>query len=232
MRFKIDNNNLTLIKYLALILMVIAHIDKYFLNENNKLFFIIGRLCMPLFLMVLTYNLSRYDGIQHQNLALKMALRLFIFAIISTPFYILLGGVIWGWFPLNILFALSTICFLTYLISLKKYFFTFLVILIMGFCVEYFWGVLFFGIFSWLFFKKYSYKYGILSTISLLSISFMLPSTQFWALISIPIFFILALLNLNFKLPRKRQFFYVFYPLHLCLFLIIQNHEKISLFYF
>ncbi|EBM5962874.1 TPA: TraX family protein [Salmonella enterica subsp. enterica serovar 16:l,v:-] len=57
--------NVALLKWIALILMIGDHINKYLLNESVPFLYYMGRIAMPLFVYVLAYNLSRPDVLKN-----------------------------------------------------------------------------------------------------------------------------------------------------------------------
>ena len=100
----VADGTLEAIKWLAVILMTVDHVNKYLLQERVAALFAAGRVAMPLFVFVLAYNLARPSTEKHRRLQ-RMAWRLSIAAMAATVPYIALGGVV-GWWPLNILFTL------------------------------------------------------------------------------------------------------------------------------
>lgn len=111
--------NVELIKWVALILMIGDHINKYLLNDTIPILYNAGRVVMPLFCFVLAYNLARPDSYTYSVYS-KVCQRLMIFGLLATPAYIMLGGVIDGWWPLNILFTLQAVTIICYLIELGE----------------------------------------------------------------------------------------------------------------
>lgn len=91
--------NVELIKWVALILMIGDHINKYLLNDTIPILYNAGRVVMPLFCFVLAYNLARPDSYTYSVYS-KVCQRLMIFGLLATPAYIMLGGVIDGCYRL------------------------------------------------------------------------------------------------------------------------------------
>jgi len=56
---KISNGALEGLKYLALLFMIGDHVNKYLFNATLPGLFELGRLAMPLFGIVMAYNLAR-----------------------------------------------------------------------------------------------------------------------------------------------------------------------------
>ena len=148
--------NIELIKWIALILMVGDHINKYLLNDTVPFLYNAGRVAMPLFCFTLAYNLAR-PGTLKNNVYIRVSQRLFVFGLIATPAYILLGGVINGWWPLNILFtlfSLSVICYFLELGQGRELFYAFLVFAASGAVVEFWWPAIAMGVCIWLYYKN------------------------------------------------------------------------------
>jgi hypothetical protein len=208
------------IKWIALVLMLGDHVNKFLLNGTKEWLFACGRLAMPLFVFVLAYNLSRRDtlirGVYRRTIG-----RLFLFACLSTPPFILLGGLVNGWWPLNILFSL---CALAGIFALMKrgttnsYTLAGLLFFFAGAFVEYCWPVLALGTAVWLYCRQPSWIAIGIAVAGLAGICY--TNGNGWALAAIPL--ILAVSGANLRVPRVRWAFYVFYPLHLTALLLIR----------
>jgi hypothetical protein len=105
-------------KWLALLSMTGDHVNKYLFNDTLPFLFEIDRLAMPLFIFVLAYNLAR-PGIYESGAYLRIMTRLTIFGLLASPAFIALGGLLDGWWPLNIMFALLVITATAYLIEYR-----------------------------------------------------------------------------------------------------------------
>jgi len=208
----INDGALELIKWLAVIIMVIDHYNKYIYNGTVEPFFQLGRLAMPLFGIVFAYNLAR-PHIDASHLT-RIIIRLLVVALIAqVPFY-LLGHIAYGWFPVNILFLflVSALIIQQFKINSKYSIFLSLFLFIsLGFFVEYAWFGVAVVISAWFYFEKKQSIYLIALTLSCLSLVFI--NSNYYAVLALPLFFILA--RVNIKFPRWRNAFYVFYPGHL-----------------
>jgi hypothetical protein len=58
-RLQLANGSLEALKWLALLLMLGDHVNKYLLHDAVPVLFDAGRLVMPIFAVVLGYNLGR-----------------------------------------------------------------------------------------------------------------------------------------------------------------------------
>ncbi|MFP1883473.1 TraX family protein [Lonsdalea quercina] len=212
--------NIELVKWLALLLMVCDHINKYLLNNSIPLLYNVGRLAMPLFCLMLSYNLSRPNSFQNR-VYYRVSMRLIIFGALATPAYILLGNVINHWWPLNILFTLLSLTIVCYLIengTTNSTIFAFLTLILSGAVVEFCWPAISMGVCFWLYLKKKNPIFLLLTILFCASLDYI--NQNFYALFSIP----LALLagSVKIKIKRLKWFFYIFYPLHLYLILAVR----------
>jgi hypothetical protein len=111
--------SLEAIKWTALVLMMVDHINKFLYAETLPVVFEEGRLVMPMFGFVLAYNLARPAALA-KGIHGRMMYRLLLAGLAATPICIVLNG--WlvagsAWWPLNILFTLLLVVALTYLID-------------------------------------------------------------------------------------------------------------------
>lgn len=211
-----DDRSIEAVKWLALISMVIDHTNKYLFNGTLPYMFEIGRLALPLFLLVFAYNLRR-PNINHN----RLAKRLFIFAAVSTVPYMLLGGLKWFWWPLNVFATfIAVLIVVTFLKrkTIQSYFLALVFFLVLGAFVEYWWVGVAIGVFAWLYFLKGSPIYLALLITSVFCLSYI--NENHWAMAALPIFY-LCMFN-KIEIPRLKYFFYVFYPLHLFIFFLIR----------
>jgi hypothetical protein len=219
-KLDVANGVLEAIKWIALVLMLGDHVNKFLLNGTKEWLFAFGRLAMPLFVFVLAYNLSRRDtlirGVYRRTIG-----RLFLFACLSTPPFILLGGLVNGWWPLNILFSLCALAGIFALMergTTNSYALAGLLFFFAGAFVEYCWPVLALGTAVWLYCRQPSWIAIGIAVAGLAGICYI--NGNGWALAAIPL--ILAVSGANLRVPRLRWAFYVFYPLHLTALLLIR----------
>jgi hypothetical protein len=207
-------------KWLALLLMSGDHINKYLFNETLPYLFEIGRVAMPLFVFVLAYNLAR-PGVYESGAYLRTMTRLTIFGLLATPAFIALGGLLDGWWPLNIMFALLAITVTLFLIENRTvggYVAAGLVFLIGGAFVEFWWPAITFGLAVWWYCKKPGLMPFALALASILAL--WVVNRNSWALAAVPI--ILMFSRIDVRTPRLRWAFYGYYPIHLVALLLIR----------
>lgn len=204
----IPDGTLEAVKWLALLLMLADHINKYVLNSMYAAIFDAGRLAMPLFVMVFGINLAR------ANIDYKRIIkRLFFFGVLSTPPFIAVGGTWAGWWPLNILFTLLAITIIVFCYDKHSEQLAFFVFLLSGFFVEFFHPALIIGLGAWAYWKKPSIAASI-AVVFGLSLLWVV-NRNFWALVALPL--LIGLGRVNFGLKRNKWLFYGFYPAHLSL---------------
>jgi TraX protein len=208
------------IKWVALVLMVLDHVNKYFYAENLPVIFQCGRIVMPMFGFVLAYNLARPDalarGVHH-----RMMYRLTLAGLAASPMYIILNGMYVtanAWWPLNILFMLLLVVALTYLIDrggAMCYALAVTLFLFGGAVVEYLWMGVLSCLGAWLFCRDASTSRLLLWFLGTLSLT--VVNGNAWALVAIPMVFMAGRIAL--RIPRLTWVFYAFYPAHLLLLL-------------
>ena len=208
---KLNSGNIELLKLIAAFLMTIDHINKYLFNSTIVLFFELGRLSMPIFMFILAYNLA------HKATFSRVINRLLICGIITTPVFIKLGGLYYGYYPLNIMFTLLVSVIVIYLID-KNIYLALLIFVLGGSCVEYWWPAISFTTFIFLFYRFKRNLFFLFAIISLIFLYYI--NVNFWALLSIPVIFILSCIKI--KVPRLKMFFYIYYFAHLTVILFIK----------
>lgn len=227
MNINIGYSQLFLLKVAAIIFMTLDHVNKYIYNYGIPEFYYIGRLALPLFVLILAYNLSKLD----YNQLLKVALRLLVFGAISIIPYNLLGSPIsMGWWPLNVFFTLASISLIACLLSfsskgrIKDLFraLAFVVFLVSGVVVEYFWPAIGFGVAAFTYFRLAkipvpNWKKSILLILAAVMLYGICSiNGNYYALLALPLFFGASKIKITVNL-RWKWFFYWFYPVHLCL---------------
>lgn len=144
----ISSGTLEGLKWLALILMVLDHVNKYLFAERLPIIFGLGRVVLPLFGFVLGYNLARPDALS-RGVHCRMMYRLTLSGLAAAPAFFILNSFFVptnAWWPLNVLFMLLLVVTLTYLVDrggAVRYVLAAAVFVIAGAFVEYLWmGVL------------------------------------------------------------------------------------------
>ncbi|MDF0606792.1 TraX family protein [Neisseriaceae bacterium TC5R-5] len=219
--FRVSDGTIEALKWLALVLMTLDHINKHLFAEKLPGVFEMGRIAMPLFAFVLTYNLARPSTLSNGTYIRTMK-RLALFSAIATPFFIGFGGLAFGWWPLNIMFMLLVATAILYLVEQggAAYILTaVLVFLVGGAFVEFWWFALAFCICSWWYCKTNS-KAALVACL-LAAASLYVVNRNFWALAAMPLILVAPLLDI--RIPRFRYLFYAYYPAHLAVLLLLKQ---------
>lgn len=208
------------LKWVALVLMTVDHVNKYLFNATLPIAFEVGRLCLPIFVTLLAYNLAR-PGAFERGAHVRTMLRLTAFGIIATVPFVALGGLAGGWWPLNVLFTLLLITGALYLVEkggTTSFWLAAVLILVGGALVEFWWMAVALGLASWWFFKRPSWASA--AAVVLACASLWIPNGNGWALAALPL--IVAASRLDLRVPRLKWAFYAFYPAHLAALWLIR----------
>jgi hypothetical protein len=212
-RLNVPDGTIETLKWLAMVLMLLDHTNKYFYAEKLPYIFNVARISMPLFVFVLAYNLARPGTLESGGYHRTMK-RLLLFGALATPAYIGLGVIFAGWWPLNIMFALLVITLTVYMLeqrTITGYIIALFVFLAGGSSVEFWWPAIILGMAVWWYCKTPSLMPLILAIIALASTR--LINGNYWAIAFIPV--VIAACFVNIPMPRYQWVFYLFYPFHL-----------------
>lgn len=222
----IASGTLEALKWLALILMAIDHVNKYVLDWSVPWMFAAGRMAMPIFAIVLAYNLARPQALASGAYG-RTIRHLAVGAAVATVPFVALGKVQFagGWLPLNILATLLVATVVMYLVELggaRRLGMAAGVFIAGGAIVEFWWLGVALAVSAHAYLRKPSFlKLSmVLSAVTALA----LVNGNFWALGGPAIVAASALVRLN--VPRVRWFFYAFYPAHLGVLLIAHHTLK------
>lgn len=210
---KVSDGTLEALKWLALALMTLDHINKYLFNEKLPYVFELGRIAMPLFACVLAYNLARPDALATGVLK-RITTRLTLWAAIASVPFIALGSLSWGWWPLNILATLalaSCIVWLTELGGTGRTILATALFIFGGAIVEFWWPALAMILLARAYVQKPSTGRLVAFTLALASLWAI--NLNGWALAALPILY--AATRLDLRMPRVKHVFYAYYPTHL-----------------
>ncbi|MCB1913810.1 MAG: conjugal transfer protein TraX [Rhodocyclaceae bacterium] len=207
------DGGLEAVKWLALACMLLDHVDKYLLGAAEPALFAVGRLALPLFGFALAYNLAR-PGALARGAYRRLLSRLAAFGALASPFFIALGGLGWGWWPLNIMFTLFVAAAVLWLLEVRSSSAiagAIVLFLIGGLFVEFWWPALAYILAAWLYCRLATWP-RLMGWIAAAG-SLYLINDNLWALAALPILFLLA--HVSVTAPRMRWVFYAFYPAHL-----------------
>ncbi len=219
-RLAFTNGTVEALKWLALVLMTGDHINKHLIKPYIPELLWAGRLAMPIFMVVLAYNLSR-PGTFERGIYSRTFIRLAIFGAIASIPFLGLGQLLFVWLPLNILFTLLATAATIYYIeraqrsveTIERYTNWMLAIgifLVGGALGEFWWPALSIGISAWYYFRKPSWSALIIMLLAWTSLRVI--NLSHWALAAIPLLLIAS--RVDIPMPRWRWAFYIYYPLH------------------
>jgi len=222
--FNIPDGSLELIKWIGLTLMTLDHVNKYIFREAYDWMYLAGRVVMPLFALVLGYQLAR-PGLLVSRAFTRMSFRLAFFGMLASVPYIGLGahvGAIYGgWWPLNILFTLLLSATCIKLLDKNGRWDVTLAILVftgLGWAVEFFWPAVALTVCAWAFFRSGSLVALAAAATSLFLVGVLVNHSQA-GFFAIPLLILAT--RINVQIPRARNFFYSYYPGHLFLIWLV-----------
>ena len=206
------------LKWLALALMVLDHVNKYLYHSALPWVFPIARLSFPLFGFVLAYNLARPETFSN-GAAVRTMKRLAIFALVAAIPHIILDG---RFFPINILATLLVATGTVYLFEqggLKRWQ-GILVFMAGGCIVEGNW----FAVAVCMTAYRYCQSPTVLwlsSLMASLAVLGLFINANQWALAVLSV--ILLAPHFNLKMKRHKHVFYWFYPAHLAVIALAET---------
>lgn len=212
---RLADGTIEALKWLALALMLGDHVNKYLFDEHLPVLFEAGRLCMPLFAILLGFNLARPSS--DASAAGRTLKRLVIFgALASVPYMWLNPKLPGGWYPLNVLFELAGLALVV--LVLKRggaghKALAALVFVVVGAFAEYWWPAIGLGLAAYSYARRPSWL-TLAVALGCCAALAVINGNQ-WALAAFPVLAVASRVEL--KVPRVRDFFYWFYPVHLAL---------------
>lgn len=217
---RVNDGSIELLKWIAIICMTLDHINKYLFNGTIPYLFEIGRLALPLFVFVLAYNLQR-PGVLTRNVFTRIAVRLLVFGLIATVPYVLLGGVDNWLLPLNVLFTLLVISCVIFCLNtggVIGFSSAIMLFSLAGAVVEFGWIAIFLGVTTWAAFR---FKSAVIAFVAVLScVALENINANYFAVLAVPVISLCVFFNT--KIPRLKYVFYVYYPMHLLILLLVR----------
>tara|TARA_Y100001972_G_C7576263_1_gene289142 strand:- start:202 stop:930 length:729 start_codon:yes stop_codon:yes gene_type:complete len=205
----IADGSIEALKWVALVLMVGDHVNKYLLHEASGSLYALGRLVMPIFGFVLMHNLCRPAALA-RGVHVRVMKRLVAFGMLSTPAFAYLVG----WWPLNILLTLLVATLIVFLWDrggTARRLLAIMVFVFGGALVEFWWPALLCCLGAWAFLKRPTALRLTLWAMATASLAVI--NGNFSALIALPL--IWSATRVVIPTPRLRWVFYAFYPAHL-----------------
>ena len=219
-RIELSDGAVEAMKWLGLILMTADHAQKYGLMPTVPGVYEAGRVAFPLFGIVLAYNLARAKSHDHAVYVRVLTRLLVCGAIASIPF-IALGGLGFGWWPLNCMGTLAVAVCIMYLIEVRRPFWktsAASVFLVGGAMVEFWWPGVALCVGAWLYMKHPTGGALLLWLAGTAGLT--LINGNWWACASFVVLVGMASL-VTIEIPRASRWFYLYYPAHLAVLLVL-----------
>lgn len=206
----LTDGTLEALKYLALVLMTVDHVDKYLFNGTHPAAFAAGRSALPIFALVLAYNLARPNSLK-RGVYQRTTRRLLVFGLLATPAYIALGGLAADVYPLNIMFTLLVATVVIELLDSDRTIAAAVTLGLGGCLVEFGWPAVGLCVAIWMYVRRPTLGRATLGLICLTSLQFF--NGNAWAMAALG----LLLSIQRWKVAPKRflWLFYFYYPTHL-----------------
>ncbi|HEX6705737.1 MAG TPA: TraX family protein [Albitalea sp.] len=206
----IPDGTLEALKWVALLLMLLDHVNTFLFDRTLPGAYQVGRWVAPVFGFVLAYNLARPDALQ-RGLHLRVMRRLLVFGLLATPPFMALVG---RWWPLNILFLLLAGAATIYGLDRGDWAGVAIAAVALGvggLLAEYFYPGVAMVVAAWAFCRQPDGRHFALWVLFTASLVFL--NGNLWALTAVPV--LLLAPHVDLRVPRLRWTFYALYPLHL-----------------
>jgi hypothetical protein len=207
---RIADGTLEALKWLALALMLLDHVNTFLYDRTLPVAYQAGRWVAPVFGFVLAYNLAR-PGALAQRVHVRVMRRLLLYGLLAMPPFMAMVG---SWWPLNIMFLLLAGTGVIYGLdrggagglAIAGF-----ALIVGGLLAEYSYPGVAMVVTAWAFCREPNGRHfaaWVLAVAALWLLNF-----NFWALTAVPT--LLLATRVNLALPRIRWVFYAFYPVHL-----------------
>ena len=219
-RIELSDGAVEAMKWLGLILMTADHAQKYGLMPAVPGIYEAGGLAFPLFAIVLAFNLARVPS-HDRALYVRVLTRLLCCGALASIPFIALGGLGFGWWPLNIMGTLAVAVCIMYVIESRRPFWktkAATVFLLGGALVEFWWPGVALCVGAWWYCTHPGGGALLLWLAGTAGLT--LINGNGWACASFAVLVGMALL-IRIEIPRASRFFYVYYPAHLSIILLL-----------
>ena len=218
-RVELSDGSVEAMKWLGFILMTADHAQKYGLMPAVPGVYEGGRVAFPLFGIVLAYNLVRVQNHDRAVYVRVLTRLLCCGALASVPF-IALGGLGFGWWPLNCMATLAVAVCIMSVIEARRPFWksrAAALFLLGGALVEFWWPGVALCIGAWLYCTHPAGGAAIMVSRD------RRPHVDQRQLVACASFAVLAGMPtvVTIEIPRASRFFYLYYPAHLAVFLLL-----------
>ena len=219
-RIELSDGAVEAMKWLGLLLMTADHAQKYGLIPAVSGVYEAGRMAFPLFGIVLAYNLARVRNHDRAVYVRVLTRLLCCGALASIPF-IALGGLGFGWWPLNCMFTLAVAVAIMYVIESRGRFWKIRaasIFLLGGAMVEFWWPGVALCVGAWLYCRHPTG--GALLVWFAGTACLTVINDNWWACASFAVLVGMTY-GVTITIPRASRFFYLYYPTHLSIMLVL-----------
>ncbi len=214
LRVDFSSGAIEALKWVAFAAMAVDHINAIFYDRSLSWAAPIGRIAMPLFAVVLAYNLAR-----PQVDAWRLARKLKWVGIACLPVTSLLLSQGFGWWPLNILLTFSLGAYTIGKLQDRRWLSAAVWMLVGGFFVDYLWVGPAMIVAGWWFFSERTRL--ALACFAGTFAALCAYSGNPWPLLALPVLY--AAMITDPVIPRIRSWFWWAYPAHLVVLGILQR---------
>jgi hypothetical protein len=207
---RIADGTLEALKWLALALMLLDHVNTFLYDRALPGAYQAGRWVAPVFAFVLAYNLAR-PGALAQGVHGRVMRRLLLYGVLATPPFMAMVG---NWWPLNIMFLLLAGTAVVYGLDrgdARGLAVAGLALVAGGLLAEYFYPGVAMVVTAWVYCREPNGRHFAAWVLAVASL--WLVNYNFWALTAVPT--LLLATRVDLRVPRVRRVFYAFYPAHL-----------------
>jgi hypothetical protein len=171
-------------------------------------------MAFPLFGIVLAYNLARVRS-HDRAVYVRVLTRLLVCGAIASIPFIVLGGLGFGWWPLNCMFTLAVAVCLMGVIEARRPFWktkAAAVFLLGGAMVEFWWPGVALCVGAWWYCRHPTGGALLLWLAGTAGLTVI--NGNWWACVSFVVLAVMAY-GVRITIPRASRFFYLYYPAHL-----------------
>lgn len=195
------------LKWVALLAMVADHVNAvFYARELGTWATATGRVAMPLFAIVLGYNLARLGADRAACLR-----RLLLFGALALPAHAYLFAQAGGWWPLNIMATFAVAVGVLVLQERGQGMAALALFLLGGAFAEYWWPGVVLVLAVCVYARRPGTREAVAVVASLLALCAV--NGNAWALLALPL--VVAASAAELRVPRLRWVFWWFYPVHL-----------------